>query len=235
MDNNSNNQRTTGNGLLPLTRRPEYQPNRLVSPRVKTPRINSPRAPRILLNQNQNSETPRAVVRSNTFVIEEGKEASGGGNTDHLDPLTRSVDSTGRGATKQRTKTPMTFNIMLDDENSFFGVSSSPRLDTPQFATPSQPSVDYASKTSPKLIIGKQGRENSEFVWPIDVALNAFNGQLLVADSGNHRVQIFEASGKFVKSFGKLGSQNGQMNTVSGLYMDAMSNIFVVDRLNHRK
>jgi hypothetical protein len=131
----------------------------------------------------------------------------------------------------------MTFNIMLNDENnSFFETTNSARLVTPQFITPDQPSVDYASKTSPKLIIGKQGRENSEFVWPIDVALNTFNGQLLVADSGNHRIQIFDLpSGKFVKSFGKLGSQNGQMNTVSGLYMDAMSNIFVVDRLNHRK
>lgn len=239
-NNNNSNQRTTGNSLLPLTRRPEYQPNRLVSPRVKTPRINSPRTTRLV--QNQDSETPRAVVRSNTFVIEEGNETGGGGGgtTDHLDPLTRSVDNTAmynvrRGAAKQRTKTPMTFNIMLDDEDSFFGVSSSPRLDTPQFATPSQPSVDYASKTSAKLIIGKQGRENSEFVWPIDVTLNTFNGQLLIADSGNHCVKIFEASGKFVKSFGKLGSQNGEMNTVSGLFMDAMSNIFVVDRLNHRK
>jgi tripartite motif-containing protein 71 len=128
----------------------------------------------------------------------------------------------------------MTFNIMLDDENSFFETNS-PRLDTPQFVTPGQPSVDYAAKTKAKLIIGKQGREHCEFVWPIDVALNTFNGQILVADSGNHRIQIFESNGKFVKAFGKLGCQNGQMNTVSGLYMDAMSNIFVVDRLNHSK
>jgi hypothetical protein len=245
----TNAKATAPNATLPLTRRPEHQNtllNRINSPRIKTPRINSPRTS-LLRPPNQldgsgggdRNETPRAVVRSNTFVIEDRPETAAATNVAGAE-LTRSVDNTEmynvRRATMHthRTKPPMTFNVMLDDENSFFESTSSPRLDTPQFITPAKPSVDYATKTNAKLIIGKQGRENSEFVWPIDVTVNSFNGQILVADSGNHRVQIFESSGKFVKSFGKLGSQNGQMNTVSGLFMDSMSNVFVVDRLNHR-
>ncbi len=124
----------------------------------------------------------------------------------------------------------MTFNVMLDDDAYPAQAVDSPQ----QFTTPPLPSVDYTGKTKAKLIVGKQGRENAEFVWPTDVSINVFNEQILVADSGNHRVQIFEANGKFVKTFGKVGSRDGQLNTVSGLFIDSMSNIFVVDRLNHR-
>lgn len=140
-----------------------------------------------------------------------------------------------------RAKTPMTFNIMLDDIEHNGLDNLIPRLDSSrqnsyiQFETPPMPSVDYTSKIKAKTIIGKQGRENGEFVWPVDVSINQFNDQILIADSGNHRVQIFESNGRYVKTFGKMGNREGQLNTVSGLFIDSMSNIFVVDRLNHRK
>lgn len=130
---------------------------------------------------------------------------------------------------------------MLDDTENNGLEGLIPRMDSSrqnsyiQFETPAMPSVDYASKSKAKTIIGKQGRENGEFVWPVDVSINHFNDQILIADSGNHRVQIFESTGKYVKCFGKMGNREGQLNTVSGLFIDSMSNIFVVDRLNHRK
>jgi len=198
-----------------LLRRQEHQPARIQSPRVI-----------ISDNINETIPAPPRLVRSNTFVIENEN------NENNVDSVTRSVDSTDLFNVRRplRTKTPMTFNVMLNDEND-----QSRGLDSPQhFSTPSMPSIDYTGKTKAKLIIGKQGRENSEFVWPTDVSVNIFNGQILVADSGNHRVQIFEGNGKFVKTFGKVGNRDGQLNTVSGLFIDSMSNIFVVDRLNHR-
>ena len=72
-------------------------------------------------------------------------------------------------------------------------------------------------------------------VRPVDAAINHFNNQIIVSDSNNHRIQIFEPDGKFVKSFGRPGNKDAQFNCVSGVFTDSMSNIFVVDRLNHRK
>lgn len=186
---------------------------------------------------NQSGEdTSRSVVRSNTFVIEEDQSRQ--------HQQTRTVDITEfyNVQRRPRAKTPMTFNIMLDEANIDFDPSlNSSRIEetsnggTNSVLTPSQPKVNYASKKKPKLVIGKPGKEYGEFIWPLDVAVNTFNNQILVADSNNHRIQVFESDGKFVRSFGRQGNREGQFDCIDGIFVDSMSNIYVVDRLNHRK
>lgn len=188
--------------------------------------------------ENLNNSTQGGMVRSNTIVLER--------NTEPELPTTRSVDVNELYNVRRRARarTPLTFNFMLDGnssnidfDNSGFNASgpndissTSVFLDLPQ-----NPKINYASKKRAKLIIGKQGREKGEFIWPTDVSVNNFNSQLLVSDSSNHRIQIFENDGKFVKTFGSQGSKENQFNSISCLFTDSMSNIFVVDRLNHRK
>jgi tripartite motif-containing protein 71 len=97
------------------------------------------------------------------------------------------------------------------------------------------PRINYSrDKKRAKKMFGKQGNSEGHFIWPIGVAVNTLNNQILVADSNNHRIQVFESDGKFVKSFGKKGKRDSQFDSVSGIFIDQMSNIFVADRLNHR-
>lgn len=182
---------------------------------------------------NQSGEdTSRSVVRSNTFVIEEDQSRQ---------QQTRTVDITEfyNVQRRPRAKTPMTFNIMLDEANIDFDPSlNSSRIEETSNGVgngaQNTPKVNYAAKKKPKLVIGKPGKEYGEFIWPLDVAVNSFNNQILVADSNNHRIQVFESDGKFVRSFGRQGNREGQFDCIDGIFVDSMSNIYVVDRLNHR-
>jgi len=56
----------------------------------------------------------------------------------------------------------------------------------------------------------------------------------MVCDSGNHRVQVFELSGKFLKKFGKQGSGIGQFNRPIATAVFSDGRITVTDMENHR-
>lgn len=184
-------------------------------------------------NSNSNPE-PNSLLRSNTFVIESNE------NDPTSSRPTRTVDITEfyNVQRRPRAKTPMTFNIMFDEpanETAAGGNETGMAETTTFWSTPVVPKINYSGKKKPKLVIGKQGREYGEFVWPLDVAVNNFNGQILVADSNNHRIQVFEPDGRFVRSFGRQGNREGQFDCIDGIFVDSMSNIYVVDRLNHSK
>lgn len=49
-----------------------------------------------------------------------------------------------------------------------------------------------------------------QFTEPSGVAVNAQN-DILVADTNNHRVQIFDREGRFKFQFGECGKRDGQL------------------------
>ena len=57
---------------------------------------------------------------------------------------------------------------------------------------------------------------------------------ILVADSGNHRVQAFDNLGNFITQFGTHGNGTGQFDDPQGLAVDASGRVIVVDRGNNR-
>ena len=59
-------------------------------------------------------------------------------------------------------------------------------------------------------------------------------GNLLIADSGNHRIQKFTTEGQFVETWGEFGDGEGQFNSPWGLALDRDGNVFVSDWGNHR-
>jgi sugar lactone lactonase YvrE len=65
------------------------------------------------------------------------------------------------------------------------------------------------------------------------VAVDA-TGRVIVADTGNKRVQIFDADGKFVSQFGGGGLQPGQLDEPVGIAADPKGNIVVADTWNGR-
>ncbi|MGC9398109.1 MAG: C1 family peptidase [Anaerolineae bacterium] len=84
---------------------------------------------------------------------------------------------------------------------------------------------------------GMYGSDNAHFgdYWrgPTDVAVNS-SGNVYVADTGNHRIQVFDSSGTYVKTLGSLGSGDNQFQDPYGIAVDGNGNIYVADEENHR-
>ena len=59
-------------------------------------------------------------------------------------------------------------------------------------------------------------------------------GYVLVGDSGNNRIQIFQSDGTFVRSFGCWGSGDGEFKGLEGVAVMSNGNVLVCDRENHR-
>ena len=56
----------------------------------------------------------------------------------------------------------------------------------------------------------------------------------MVCDSQNHRVQVFELSGKFVTKFGSEGSERGEFKYPVSIASLSDGRIVVSDEDNHR-
>ena len=83
----------------------------------------------------------------------------------------------------------------------------------------------------PVLCFGEEGNGDGMFRYPRGVAVTD-KDEILVADECNHRVQVFDSNGTFLRSFGRGGKNAGEFNYPDGL-IDRDGNIFIADRGNH--
>jgi uncharacterized protein (TIGR03663 family) len=84
-----------------------------------------------------------------------------------------------------------------------------------------------------KQAIGKNGKEDGAFNAPKNLAF-APDGAMWVVDSGNHRLQKFDATGKFVMALGGDGNLPGQFKEPWGMAIGSDGTFYVVDTWNHR-
>jgi len=81
---------------------------------------------------------------------------------------------------------------------------------------------------------GSKGAGDGLFSTPYSVACNS-QGEIIIADKDNHRIQVFDRNGKFMLKFGSKGRGNGQLKQPGGVTVDQRNNQIVVsDSANHR-
>ena len=71
------------------------------------------------------------------------------------------------------------------------------------------------------------------FYGPRSIAVDA-TGRVLVADTGNKRVQVFDQAGQFITQMGGGGLDQGRLDEPVGVAVDAKGNIIVADTWNGR-
>ncbi|VDN02807.1 unnamed protein product [Thelazia callipaeda] len=103
-------------------------------------------------------------------------------------------------------------------------------LPAPRFIS----TVDYLSKSKPRLVFGRKGCNEGELNWPRGVAaINA--NEFAICDSSNHRICIFTTGGRLVRMFGKYGTADGHLDSTAGLcYYSRHKQLIISDRYNHR-
>lgn len=95
-------------------------------------------------------------------------------------------------------------------------------------------------KFSPKgdvlltLGTGEPGTANNQFNKPTDIAFGPKDEVYISDGYGNSRVMKFDATGKFLSSWGTLGDQPGQFHLPHAIVVDGEGRVLVGDRENNR-
>ncbi len=165
---------------------------------------------------------PPGVERSRTFVREDGQSTSG-----QL-PQANESGSASQATNASGVSDPVSMGDLVTEAD----VVTEPRSES---LTVSRPANRYKSKGQMVLQIGQE-RSNTQgnFTWPRGVAVSPANSQIVVADSSNHRVQIFDQRGQFVRTFGSYGQGDGEFDCLAGVAITTSGNIVIADRYNHR-
>ena len=77
------------------------------------------------------------------------------------------------------------------------------------------------------------GSGDGQFVWAVSMKLDS-QERLLITDEHNHRISIFDTSGKFLEKWGTPGSAPGELNGPAGIDIDGDDNVYIVDQHNSR-
>ena len=83
------------------------------------------------------------------------------------------------------------------------------------------------------LAWGSAGSGSGQFRNPKGLGLDA-EGNIYVADAHNHRIQVLDANGRFVRKWGSEGTQPGQFKEPWGVAVASNGDVYVADTWNHR-
>ncbi|MDH3278261.1 MAG: 6-bladed beta-propeller [Nitrosopumilus sp.] len=81
--------------------------------------------------------------------------------------------------------------------------------------------------------VGTPGSGPGQFNGPSDIAIGPLD-KILVADTANNRVQVFNSAGTHQQTIGGPGSSNGKFNNPSAIAVDSTNKIIVADAGNNR-
>lgn len=80
---------------------------------------------------------------------------------------------------------------------------------------------------------GSEGSGNGQFCRPWGICCDQ-QGNIIVGDRSNHRIQVFDSNGQLKFKFGSEGSRAGQFNRPAGVAVTREGHVVVADKDNHR-
>lgn len=90
----------------------------------------------------------------------------------------------------------------------------------------------------PYRVFGSYGSLPWQLKNPQGLAIDPLNNDILIADSGNHRIARWRLTRSgiagLVEVFGKAGEGDGEFNTPSDITLDENGRCYVTDQFNHR-
>jgi DNA-binding beta-propeller fold protein YncE len=95
------------------------------------------------------------------------------------------------------------------------------------------PNLSALPEAVSNMFEGGKGTGKGEFDFPTGIAVDR-NGNFLVADTNNGRIEKFSPKGTFLDVIGTKGSGQGQLLAPNGIAVDSAGNIYVADASNHR-
>jgi sugar lactone lactonase YvrE len=86
--------------------------------------------------------------------------------------------------------------------------------------------------------LGKPGTEHTstlpgEFAKPVGVAVDQ-DGNVFVTDTWNNRIEVFDADGTFIRTFGEAGDGPGYFARPKGISIDGDGHVWVADAMQDR-
>lgn len=87
--------------------------------------------------------------------------------------------------------------------------------------------------STPLISFGTDGHEDGQLSRPWGLCVDR-EGNIIVADRRNNRVQVFSPEGVFKLKFGTKGTAAGEFDLPAGITTDPQGRIVVVDKDNHR-
>ncbi|GAC1539182.1 MAG: TIGR03663 family protein [Herpetosiphon sp.] len=85
--------------------------------------------------------------------------------------------------------------------------------------------------TVPLSVVRNEG--SGQLNGPRGIVIDAKNN-LYIADALNHRIVVYDNTGKQIRAFGSRGQANNQFNEPSGVAFDGAGNLYVADTWNSR-
>ena len=77
------------------------------------------------------------------------------------------------------------------------------------------------------------GDGDGQVTLPVGLAFDS-GERLYVTDENNHRVSVFDLSGRFLHRWGSRGSGDGEFDGAAGIAIDSNDYVYVADQHNHR-
>lgn len=92
---------------------------------------------------------------------------------------------------------------------------------------------EYTNLGIVSLAFGTEGSKPGQLSRPWGICSDQ-KGNIIVGDRSNHRIQVFDSGGAFVRSFGSNGNRKGQFNRPAGVATTREGHVVVADKDNHR-